>query len=112
MNLFINTDCNPTTGWHGYNYVINRRMVNSKTGVLEWTQHGWNWQTRAQIPMRLQGDQLMLMVPRHALGLTGQQLTFEFKWADNFQREDDINAFLLYGDAAPPGRFNYLFTTV
>ena len=112
MNLFINTDCNPTTGWHGYNYVINRRMVNSKTGVLEWTQHGWNWQTRAQIPMRLQGDQLMLMVPRHALGLSGQQLTFEFKWADNFQREDDINAFLLYGDAAPPGRFNYLFTTV
>ena len=111
MTLFINADCNPATGWHGYNYVINRRVVNSGTGILEQTSHGWNWQSREQVSMRMERNELMLSVSREAVGLEGRAFRFEFKWADNFQRDDDIDAFLLYGDAAPPGRFNYLFTT-
>jgi hypothetical protein len=33
----------------------------------------------------------------------------QFKWADHFQTEDDINAFTINGDSAPMGRFNYRF---
>lgn len=30
-------------------------------------------------------------------------------WADKAQAENDISEFTRNGDAAPPGRFNYLF---
>ena len=60
---------------------------------------------------RVEANQLMLAIPRAALGLseTGKPWTVEFKWADNFHQDDSIDAFTLHGDAAPPGRFNYLY---
>ena len=33
----------------------------------------------------------------------------EFKWVDNSQQDGDIYDFYLNGDAAPLGRFNYLY---
>jgi hypothetical protein len=55
----------------------------------------------------------MLAIPRQALALGpgNNPQQFEFKWADNTQRDDDINEFTINGDAAPPGRFNYLYVT-
>ena len=52
----------------------------------------------------------MLSVSRDLLDLAeGDAIDIEFKWADNFQTEDDINAFTINGDSAPMGRFNYRF---
>ena len=45
------------------------------------------------------------------VGLGDDPLDIEFKWADNFQREDDVDAFTLNGDSAPFGRFNYRYRT-
>jgi hypothetical protein len=53
---------------------------------------------------------MMIEVPRAALGLASEPIEFEFKWADNWQQDDNINEFTVNGDAAPPGRFNYLYT--
>ncbi len=110
MVLFINTDRNPDTGWEGYNIDINRRMKDGSTSVVEHTANGWNWQPKGEARFIVQGNELMLAVSRGALGLTKDNaINIEFKWADNFQLEDKIDAFTVNGDSAPAGRFNYLY---
>lgn len=111
MVLFINADRDASTGWHGYDFAINRQVNGAGTSVLEYTRNGWNWVVRGTVRMRYEANQLMLAVPRDLLGLPEreQPIEFEFKWADGFDADGDINAFTTNGDAAPPGRFNYLY---
>jgi hypothetical protein len=112
MTLFLDTDNNPSTGWHGYDYCVNRHMKDASHSFLESTRTGWNWEPRAEIRFHVRGNELMLSIPRAALNLSDvKPLKFSFKWADNFQVDDDLTAFLRFGDAAPLGRFNYLYTT-
>lgn len=111
MLLFLDTDRNAQTGWHGYDFVVNRRIKDSQTTIVEQTRTGWNWQPKAEVKMVCQGNELMIAIPRTLLGCQADPLEFEFKWADNLQNEDRLEEFYLSGDAAPPGRFNYLFTT-
>jgi hypothetical protein len=35
------------------------------------------------------------------------KVDFEFKWSDNMQEDGVITDFLINGDVAPAGRFNY-----
>lgn len=111
MMLFLDTDRNRDTGWEGYDYVVNHRVKNENTSVLEHTRTGWGWQPAGEVKFQVKGNELMMAVPRKALGLTGDKVEFEFKWADNIQREASVDEFILSGDAAPPGRFNYLYRT-
>ena len=113
MMLFLNVDRNQGTGWQGYDFVVNHRVKDQETTFLEYTNNGWNWVPRAEVKYRVEGNELMLAIPRQALAIVpGSDLRqFEFKWADNIQRDDDINEFTIDGDAAPPGRFNYLYVT-
>ena len=113
MVLLINTDRNAATGWHGYDIAINRRMAPGGASVVERTANGWNWQPKGRARLKVAGNELMLAVPRALLGLDegAAPLDFEFKWADNFARDDDIDAFTLNGDSAPFGRFNYWYRT-
>jgi hypothetical protein len=110
MLLFIDVDRNHDTGWQGYDYVVNRRVKDGQTTFLEHTRTGWNWQPKAEVHYALIGSELAIAIPRQALGLSDGPLRFEFKWADNIQNENRIEEFTLSGDAAPPGRFNFLFT--
>jgi hypothetical protein len=112
MTLFINSDRDANTGWHGYDAVVHRTRSRDGNSMLEGTKSGWNWQPAGVTAYRrVEANQMMLAVPRAAVGLsdTGKPLSLEFKWADNFHQDDSIDAFTLYGDAAPPGRFNYLY---
>jgi hypothetical protein len=113
MMLFLNVDRNQGTGWQGYDFVVDHRVKDQDTTYLEYTNNGWNWVPKAEVKYRVQGNEMMLAIPRQALALgPGYSLQqFEFKWADNTQRDDDINEFTVNGDAAPPGRFNYLYVT-
>ncbi|MFV1965006.1 MAG: hypothetical protein ACC628_06255 [Pirellulaceae bacterium] len=110
MVLFLNTDRNPDTGWEGYNIAINRRMKDGSTSVVEHTANGWNWQPKGAARFTVRGNELMLAVPRETVGLAKDNaIDIEFKWADNFQLEDRIDAFVVNGDIAPNGRFNYWY---
>ena len=111
MMLFINISCNSNTGWHGYDFVVNRWVKDANTTMLEYTRNGWNWQSWAEVKYRLKGNELMLAIPRRALAIAPGEtdLQFEFKWADNIQNEDSIDEFTINGDSAPSGRFNYLY---
>ncbi len=108
MLLFIDTDGSKKTGWEGYDLVLNRVVTNTgQTSVHRW-QNG-RWQAAGQANYRVAGNQLELSLPRTLLG-NAPLPHFDFHWADNIQRENDITAFFVNGDSAPDRRFNYRFT--
>ncbi|KAA6332802.1 hypothetical protein EZS27_018724 [termite gut metagenome] len=110
MLLLIDADTNPATGWNGYDFIINR-TVNSdrQTTLMRYTGDSKSpWKTVATCVYRYAGSRLELSVPRKALGLTADKLTFDFKWSDNGVLEDIISL-CTQGDTAPNRRFNYHF---
>ncbi len=114
MRLLINTDRTYRTGWEGYDFVINNVNPTEKTATLEkWAGTDvithWKWEKVADVNYRLQGNEMMISVPRSALGLNGS-LDFEFKWYDNMQHDGYIMDVYNYGDTAPIGRYAYHYT--
>jgi len=110
MLLLIDADHNPKTGWNGYDFILNR-TIDGTQSWLEQNTGGWTWKKVAKVQLKVQGNELMLAIPRAALGLpAGDALTFDFKWWDNPQAPGDIMDTYLSGDAAPDGRFNFRYT--
>jgi hypothetical protein len=113
MWLLIDADTNPSTGWEGYDYIVNRAMDAKGRSWLEKNTGGWNWQKATPIALRAEGGQLHLAIPKKELGLpkTGGPITIDFKWADNLQLPGDVMDFYTSGDVAPEGRFKFRFAT-
>lgn len=110
MWLLIDADHNPKTGWEGYDYIVNR-SEDGRESWLEKNSGGWRWERVAKVQFNVQGNELMLSVPRAALGLAGSDtFALEFKWWDNAQKPGDIMDAYLSGDVAPEGRFKYRYT--
>jgi len=111
MMLFIDADCDSKTGWQGYDLVVNRKVNDGSTTTVEASRDGWNWKPRARTAYRVKRNELELAVPRSAFGPAAQTkpLAFRFKWSDNMQAEGDVMDFAINGDAAPDGRFSYVF---
>ncbi|CAM3680807.1 hypothetical protein COLU111180_02650 [Cohnella lubricantis] len=111
MMLLINTDGTADKGWHGYDFIVNRSVIDDSTTLLERSTGGWVWERVADIWYVAAGRELQLAVPRAALGLDrpGEPLCFEFKWADHMLSDGDIMDFYRYGDVAPEGRLNYAY---
>ncbi len=103
----------PTTGWEGYQFIVNRTVVNENTTVLEKSTGGWNWAKVAEVSYRVKGNELQVAIPRSALDIpTGKDdFKLDFKWADNLQKPGDVMDFYLSGDVAPDGRFKYRYMT-
>ncbi|HXG23085.1 MAG TPA: hypothetical protein VNJ09_00915, partial [Chthonomonadales bacterium] len=111
MLLFIDVDGERKTGWEGYDFLVNRRVIDTVTTTLEENLGGWNWRKKAMVRYRVRGNEMMLAIHRADLGLadSSRPLQIDFKWADNMQDEGSMDAFTLNGDCAPPGRFNYRY---
>jgi len=111
MLLFIRTSPHPERSWEGYDFVVNRTVENATTSTLEASTGAWNWQKKAKVRYRLQGNEMELVLRRADLGLDdlSRPLHFEFKWADNLQRDGDVMEFTVSGDTAPNARFNYRY---
>jgi len=111
MMLFLDVDQRHTTGWEGYDFVINRTRRGPGIGVLERNIGGWHWAPVAEVKFVERGHELQLAVPRSVLGLGPDKgpLRFDFKWADNVPESGNILDFIGNGDVAPNGRFNYRY---
>ena len=111
MMLFIDIDRSKKTGWEGYDYVVNYTPPSKGKAFLQ-KNNGNNWQWADTVPVDIsyRGNQLAVRIPRKELKVSGKKLDFEFKWVDNMQDEGNIMDFYVSGDAAPGGRFNYVFT--
>jgi hypothetical protein len=111
MWLLIDADQNPSTGWEGYDFILNRTMDGEKTW-LEKNVGGWTWERATKVPLTVAGNELMLAVSREALQLpNGDAMRFDFKWWDNPQSPGNIMDTYVSGDVAPEGRFNYRYAT-
>ncbi len=108
MQLAINADHNPKTGWHGYDFVVNSRVLNANTTTLKRLSDGKTW----PVKYRAQGSDLQIVIPRALLGLTNlHKTTFDFHWIDNVSvGSGDLADWWYNGDSAPDGRFNYRYT--
>ena len=109
MLLFLDTDQNARTGWLGYDFVVNHSGVQAQTTTLEHNLGGFHWGQPEEVSYRAAGNELELAIPRVRLGLTNEPVRFDFKWADNIQQTGEADDFMLNGDVAPPGRFNYRY---
>jgi hypothetical protein len=110
MMLFIDIDRDKSTGWNGYDYVINRVNPNKKAIVEKNVGGRWEWTQAAEIKFAVKGNKLELEIPRTVLGLNGKTIDIEFKWNDNMQENGNIMDFYVNGDTAPGGRFNFIYT--
>jgi len=110
MMLFLDTDRNKSTGWNGYDFIINRVSPQNGKVIIEKNYKGkWMWNSVAQADFVVKDNKLMIAVPRNILNLSNSALNFEFKWNDNMQDEGNIMDFYVSGDTAPGGRFNYVY---
>jgi len=118
MVLLLDADTDAQTGWHGYDFRINReRRHGTAAGELEasversdaacgrWTPVGW-------ARLNAAGSDVELAVPRALLGFGKKAVRLDFKWTDNLPGEPDVMDFYTKGSAAPDGRFNYRYVSV
>ncbi|MDD3107803.1 MAG: hypothetical protein PHV49_01135 [Alistipes sp.] len=101
MVLYLDTDRKGETGWCGYDYKII-----SGDKLMRYTNN--QWKQIGEVSCTVQGDEMSIAIPLQSLELQGQPLSFQFKWTDNMQTEDPLDWYV-NGDAAPGGRFSYLY---
>lgn len=105
MLLLIDMDRDHSTGWEGYDFVLNRQGP----GTLERNIKDWRWGPVCTCDVKLNNSELEISVSREMLGRESGSFDFEFKWVDNLSHPGDIMEFYSCGDVAPGGRFNYRF---
>ena len=108
MRLFIDIDRNKSTGWEGFDYIINR-VSPGDSAIVEKSTNSWNWEKIGAGSYTINGKTLVLKIKRSTLGILNQNINIEFKWSDNMQEDGNIMDFYVNGDVAPGERFNYVY---
>ncbi|HJB84116.1 MAG TPA: hypothetical protein IAA13_01235 [Candidatus Alistipes merdigallinarum] len=103
MTLWIDVDRDSKTGWYGYDYRVNYGSE------LQRYENGM-WKTITEVASETEGNKMSVTIPRNVLQGISADPDIEFKWSDNMQQADPMDWYV-NGDAAPGGRFNYIYTT-
>ncbi len=113
MQLYLDSDADASTGWYGYDYIVNYAAKDgSVTTVAKYngTDNAFSFETVGEVPYRAEGNQMMISVPQAMLGIeTYNEIEFQFKWADSTVAYDEMEDFYCDGDAAPLGRLNFVY---
>ena len=108
MLLLIDADNNSSTGWYGYDFIVNQDVKDKHTTTLkQYDNEKKEWNYVADIAMCYSDNRLELSISRQHLNIMGDKLTLDFKWADNPDELSDPISLCLNGDTAPNRRFNY-----
>ncbi len=110
MNLYVDLDGDASTGWEGYDIVINRSRTADTASIEKFADGKWEFQKIGDAEMVLGENSITLKVSRSVLGLGNEATSFNFKWADNSVTDGDILKFMDMGDAAPDDRFSFAYT--
>ena len=101
--------------WENYEYILNKQNPeNENTAILErFTGNGFETEVVGKVTYSVQGNVMMVCIPKTMLGIPAEQMdfSFSFKWTDNTLEDGDIMQWYLNGDVAPVGRFNFCYTT-
>lgn len=111
MMLFIDIDRDKSTGWYGYDYIVNRKSPTSGKVIVEKNVGDrWEWKEVEKSSYVVKNNRLEIQIDREILDMEGKTVDFEFKWNDNMQENGNIMDFYVNGDTAPGGRFNFVYT--
>lgn len=110
MMLLLDVDRDKSTGWNGYDYIVNRISPENGEVIIEKNYKGkWIWEQVGRSIYFMKNNVLVFSIPRKLLHLDNRSLNIEFKWNDNMQDEGNIMDFYVNGDTAPGGRFNFVY---
>ena len=108
MLLLIDADQNSSTGWYGYDLLVNKNILGDNLSEVLRYENG-NWASAGNARYSYAGNELELSIPMNLLGVSGKNISFDFKWSDNPGELVDPISICLHGDTAPNRRFNYRF---
>lgn len=110
MLLLIDADTDISTGWNGYDFIVNRSVNQDGTTTLcRYDSASADWIPVADVPYAVAGRELELRLPRKLIGMDSDAVTFDFKWSDNPADLAAPVSLFTTGDAAPNRRFNYRY---
>lgn len=108
MNLYLDMDNNPATGWEGFDFVLNRARDGHYVSV-ESLADGWSGRHVGQALYTVEGNQMVIRLSKAVVGVEGTASELCFKWADNSTRDGNVMEFMDLGDTAPNDRYAYLY---
>ena len=116
MQLFIDADQDVSTGWYGYDLIVNYAAKDEfTTTVAKYNGEGnaFSFEVIGEVSYRVKGNQMMIAVPLELLDVEHcDYMNFHFKWVDSDSKMTTMEQFYTEGDVAPLGRLNYIFNTV
>ena len=109
MLLLLDTDQDGSTGWLGYDLVVNQEVTSADTSTVKAWRNG-AWEPLGEARYAVSGTALEIAIPRALLGDASKTPAFDFHWADNIQGFGDVSELGLNGDSAPNRRWNYRYS--
>lgn len=97
MLLYIDADQNSSTGWRGYDYVVNAQALNDRTTTLCTLAKDGTRGAPIGIPFRSTGTELMIPVPRALIQQDHGAVSFDFHWTDSIAPAAGPSDFFLQG---------------
>ena len=115
MQLYVDIDRDVSTGWYGYDYIINYKASDASTTTVAkytGTDGAYGYTEVGTVSYRVSGNEMMIEVPQEMLGIENyRMINLEFKWADSDTTYETMEQFYTDGDVAPLGRLNYVYQT-
>ena len=108
MLLFIDADADKSTGWEGYDFMVNYEVVSNTVTTLCAYKDGV-WQEIGTVAYAVKGDRVTVTIPRSLIGLTDKTVKVNFHWMDNVTDVYDLESWFTTGDSAPERRNNYAY---
>lgn len=105
--LFLNTDNNYTTGWMGFDYLVDLGQNQLQKSV----DNAGHWEAQESVDIVNSGtNELHFALAYQSLRISPPQIHLQLKWlsADALYTIDPLN-FIDKGDSAPNGRFTYTY---
>ncbi len=65
--LLLDVDRDKSTGWEGYDFVVNRKAPRDGKAILEKCVGRWKWNEVAELDFKVNGKRLELKIPKHLL---------------------------------------------
>ncbi len=110
MRILVDTDTSGVSAnWEGFEYIINRESAGANSVKIEKSTGGWNFEKSGSAEYSVSGNCMTVTVPLSSLGLSKENVHFNFKLSDNMQTDGDIMDFYLNGDVAPGSRFTFVY---
>ena len=113
MQLFINSDYDASTGFYGFDYIVNYEPKSkTQTTLAKAKKSGteFDFESVENIEYRYEGSKMMIKVPLASLGINDyKQIRFAFKWVDSNTKVTTMEQMYCEGDCAPVGRLDYIF---